>query len=371
MRKLLLISFLLLACGGADETAPQAQVDSTGVIEPSFSIGEEMGDSTVVFGALETVIYDSRGNIAALDMGMANVRIFSPEGEYLRTIGRRGNGPGEFQRPLGMVLLGTGSIGVMDPWGEGFTEITSNYEQAGVLMEIHSNVHLGMCGVDSTDIIGIRAGERTSDEPSVPFVIGRYSLSTEPSVIYWRKEFPALTMEDLAEAMREYAAIAFTADPASGDVYVCPYVENRYEITRCSDAGEVLNTIAMEIPAVDKTEEEVAVEAEYLRARITALNGSDMGIDITPYPERRSVSSMGVDGHGCLWVRRGTEEEALLDRWTPEGELLGTYRVPDSNLYWRFSFCRQGILAFNENPDEYQQIFVMEYPPMNRSVTLN
>ena len=365
MRKILFLPFLLLACGGADETASQAGEDLTGVIEPLFTIGREIGDSTVVFGALETVIYDSQGNIAALDMGMANVRIFSPEGEYLMTIGRRGNGPGEFQRPLGMVLLGTGSLGVMDPWGEGFTEITASYEQTGVLMEIHSNVHLGMCGVDSTDIIGIRTGERTSDEPSVPFVIGRYSLSTEPSVIYWRKEFPALTMADVAEAMREYDAVAFTADPETGDVYVCPYVNNLYEITRYSAAGEVLNTISMEIPSVDKTEEEMAVEAEYLRARIAALNGSDMGIDIPPYSKRRSVSSMGVDGEGCLWVRRGTEEEAVLDRWTPRGELLGTYRVPGSNLYWRFSFCRQGILAFNENPDDYQQIFVMDYPPLD------
>lgn len=42
---------------------------------------------------------DDAGSIFVLDSETRNIRVFSPEGKYLRTIGRPGQGPGELQRP--------------------------------------------------------------------------------------------------------------------------------------------------------------------------------------------------------------------------------------------------------------------------------
>ena len=42
---------------------------------------------------------DSQGRFYVADSGDARIAVFSPEGSYLRSIGRRGEGPGEFQAP--------------------------------------------------------------------------------------------------------------------------------------------------------------------------------------------------------------------------------------------------------------------------------
>lgn len=43
-----------------------------------------MGDSTLIIGAIEGIAYGPDGNIAILDCALACVRIYSPEGKYLR-----------------------------------------------------------------------------------------------------------------------------------------------------------------------------------------------------------------------------------------------------------------------------------------------
>ena len=45
------------------------------------------------------ITYDSDGNVYVLDQKANNVKKFDSSGKYLRTIGRRGRGPGEFNAP--------------------------------------------------------------------------------------------------------------------------------------------------------------------------------------------------------------------------------------------------------------------------------
>ena len=366
MRTLILLSAFAVFLACSDQAVPTEQTtgesNEVKILQVSDTIGVELGDSSYMFGAIETVTYDANGNIAVLDMVNSNLRIFSPGGEHLRTIGRRGNAPGEFQRPMGMVLLGNNLLAVMDPRGEGLTGIDSTYTQIGVLLDIHSNVHLGMCASGLSDIVALRVVESSSDDSGFPIVIGRYSMSADPDVVYWQKSYPMASLEDLEAAMQDFFNLSWTADRNSGEVYVAPYENNRYLVYHYSMEGDLLNTIELDIPQVSRTEEEIADEAAYLRARLTALNGRDMGIDLEPYPSRRSITGLGVASSGNLWVRRGTEEEALLDLWTPEGEFIESFTVPGSSLSWNFTFCRDGMLAFDENPEDFQRVFLIESP---------
>ena len=53
------------------------------------------------------------GDIYLLDQQLTEVKVFSRAGDYLRTIGREGEGPGEFRRPGDMFLLPDGNVGVL------------------------------------------------------------------------------------------------------------------------------------------------------------------------------------------------------------------------------------------------------------------
>lgn len=69
-------------------------------------------DEEVLFGLISSVITDPEGNLYALDAQLAQIMVFSPDGELLDTLGRQGTGPGEFQAPQQLALLPTGDIGV-------------------------------------------------------------------------------------------------------------------------------------------------------------------------------------------------------------------------------------------------------------------
>lgn len=54
------------------------------------------------------------GTIVAADGGARNLRVFSADGRWIRTIGRQGGGPGEFQRLSGLELLSGDTIAAFD-----------------------------------------------------------------------------------------------------------------------------------------------------------------------------------------------------------------------------------------------------------------
>lgn len=60
-----------------------------------LDIGTTEGDPDYQFGEVEGVTVDRDGQIYVLDDLTQQVKVYSPEGQFERTIGRRGNGPGE------------------------------------------------------------------------------------------------------------------------------------------------------------------------------------------------------------------------------------------------------------------------------------
>jgi len=86
---------------GQDEKFPLI-INKLRNIEGYASIGnsdEEM------FGRIEDVAIDSRNRIFLLDSGRQIVGVYTVEGEYLATLGGRGQGPGEFERAQSMTTI--------------------------------------------------------------------------------------------------------------------------------------------------------------------------------------------------------------------------------------------------------------------------
>jgi hypothetical protein len=107
--------FLLAACGGDASTGDWAGsvTDSAGVtvidnpeeglwgdetpwrLEEELRIGGMDAPEESQFGLVAALDVDATGNVYALDMQAAQVRVFDGEGGWLRTLGGPGGGPGE------------------------------------------------------------------------------------------------------------------------------------------------------------------------------------------------------------------------------------------------------------------------------------
>jgi len=60
------------------------------------------------------VAVDVDGNIYILDAGNYRIQKYDPEGEFLTSFGRKGQGPGEFERPLSLALDSSGNMYIAD-----------------------------------------------------------------------------------------------------------------------------------------------------------------------------------------------------------------------------------------------------------------
>jgi hypothetical protein len=121
-RDFLILSLFNLCLSGCDEESrvPATVTDSAGIriiltdpapnifavvgSEPVLSLGGPDAEGATQFHQIQEIHIDPRGRLWVADGQSAEIRLFLPDGRHLRTVGGRGEGPGEFQR---MRLLGS------------------------------------------------------------------------------------------------------------------------------------------------------------------------------------------------------------------------------------------------------------------------
>jgi hypothetical protein len=76
--------------------------------------GVETKDPNLAFGAPYDVVVNSQGHIFVLDQRNTRIQKLSPEGASLQSIGRHGQGPGDFQAPFSMDIDSADRLYVFD-----------------------------------------------------------------------------------------------------------------------------------------------------------------------------------------------------------------------------------------------------------------
>lgn len=92
--------------------------------ETELRLGAEGARPELMFGRIADVAVDTSGRIYVLEPMAREVRVFDRNGEFLRRIGRRGAGPGEFGPGAAAVLVHDDVLFVPDP-GQGHVEAFS------------------------------------------------------------------------------------------------------------------------------------------------------------------------------------------------------------------------------------------------------
>lgn len=73
-------------------------------LTPVFSIGQLDGPDEVAFGSVAGLVVDARGRFYVYDQQDSQIRLYDQYGKFLRNIGRKGGGPGEYQWVIGMSI---------------------------------------------------------------------------------------------------------------------------------------------------------------------------------------------------------------------------------------------------------------------------
>ncbi len=83
-------------------------------IEEDLSIGEAEGRKEYMFSQARDIAVDEEEKIYILDIKECHIKVYSKNGEYLKTIGKEGQGPGEMQLPGALVITPQQEILVND-----------------------------------------------------------------------------------------------------------------------------------------------------------------------------------------------------------------------------------------------------------------
>jgi len=363
---LLIAGIFALGCGAqppATEGEPEVPIVT---LMPVDSIGIEMGDSNYVLGAVEGVAYGPDGTIAVLDCALSCIRIYSPEGEFLRQIGRRGNGPGEMQSVAFLGISEDGSIFLAGEGSEVLGLHRYDYASGGWLGSTPGSGTPPTCIEGSSDSSYVRKDvelDVSTGEPLVVMRVARYRPgSEEPLAVYLERTFPF----DPSDYARLIDVIWYGVDIAAdfeGTVWISERSTTEAVAVRYGPDGAETGRVTLDLEPVLRTPEELEMERLILTSKAIAMD-SDEFPPIEPDPCKPMISGLELDGEGNLWVQLGGPSTPTFEVFSPEGghlytAVLGQERADGAS--WRFFIDRHGILAYAEDPaDGYQKVYILE-----------
>jgi hypothetical protein len=98
-----------------------------------WRLGDGSEADEELFGLVRDIAIDGTDNIYVVDYQLSDVRVFSPDGKYLRSIGREGEGPGEYRRPTG-ICIGPGPlINIIEAYPSRIKQFTLAGDPAGTV----------------------------------------------------------------------------------------------------------------------------------------------------------------------------------------------------------------------------------------------
>ena len=120
---LLLLSLFLAACGGGADRSGSSSPTWT-LTGPEVRIGS-VDDPDYAFGQVLRLALGPDGTLYSVHVSEGAVRKWSPDGHPAGTLGRKGEGPGEFSQPTSLGFWGD-TLWVMDGMGMRLTEFASD-----------------------------------------------------------------------------------------------------------------------------------------------------------------------------------------------------------------------------------------------------
>ena len=299
------------------------------------------------------------GRVAVLSQGNQQLFLFEPSGELSRTIGRRGEGPGEFISPEHLQYLPPDTLAVWDYW---FAPVSYFDTNGKLLKERSIDLATMMARIPGSNAesqsfplpggsFALVLGEEPTSEPSpgtavrLPMELALVDTSyTTRSLGSWEgMEMVAY----LAPGLGLFPFPTFMLDShiASGGNPPSLYISNgdRNEIHQFSLDGNLVRIIRRATDPVPVTDEGHRRWLATLEARISEWGDveDEFGMSWEEFAEglpRRDtyppVGGLLADGEGYLWVREWSPAEpGMPDQWSvfsPDGRWLGIVRgLPD------------------------------------------
>jgi len=350
----LLVLSVLAARAAADVphvANPDQPRDGLEVVTPSpvFHRGDE--DDDLFFGSISSVQLGPDGNVYVLDQQQSEVFVFDPAGEFLRILGREGEGPGECRQPEHMVFLPDGTLGLAQYINGRIVKIDLEGVPRGLLMPPTGEgggglvaIRRARCRAGTFVINGVKVTPNDDGMVRTQYLV-RCDGDARPEVEYLSRAASSNIMRDGWIEKDNYFPSHERWDIDRKGRVLAATERNEYRITVFAPGGEPLFTFGRDLRPRKRTE----AEKQEIRDSLTVIrNGERIEVEVDVEDTEPAVQTLTARPDGEVWVAtsRGVRPErdgimVVFDVFDPAGV-----------------FVRQVALALEGDTDEDRLYFL-------------
>lgn len=278
------------------------------------------------------------GGIVVADYASRQVRSFASTGRFLGSVGREGEGPGDFQRIRSVHRLPGDSVAVFDPWLRRITIFDRNRELGRIVSLFDDDLRPRWLGIlDDTTLVTAVAVFTELIEVS-GLVRERIRLVTLSHDGKTRDTLATVPGFESFEAPGISARALFHKDvhlaTHGGRLYVGTADSMEYRVMTPDGATEHVVRVPgfdLQLTPEHVQDERDAIKASWPRSpppRVVQIE------EALPHPATRpAYQDLLVDAEGFVWVaeHHGFKERDDPTDWrlfSPDGEWLGSIRLP-------------------------------------------
>lgn len=368
------------ACSGAASEAPegwQTVVDTVGdttivravgagdpprhTIVPEMKIGELDGADEYTFGAIAEMAVTGEGDLYVFDRQAMQLRRYDSQGTFVRNVGRKGGGPGEYDRVNGLAVGPDGRVFLWDAGNARVTIYSPQGEPLGTWRMQGGFYTSSALQLDSAGRIYTRVSTFGDDVSQWKQILVRYGDGGTPVDTFQVPSFdmPKYDIVARREGSTSQSNVPFspntvwTFGPHGRFVYGR---SDQYAIYRALEGGRVLR--------MERDAQPVAVSADEKAEREASATFSMRRTDPAwrwngpPIPDTKPYfTSLRVAEDGRIWARISqpgeinpdadtarTEpdrppplryrEPQVWDVFAPDGRFLGQVALPYGFTLW-------------------------------------
>lgn len=283
-------------------------------LEEDLSIGNEE-DENYMFYRVRGVAVDEQDNIYVSDMSNCRIQKFDKNGRYIMTIGRQGQGPGEFEQPTNVLVNDkSGNLFVKNRRRIEIFDRNGNYVNGILPVNYPYDIY-----IDAEDNIYGKLSSMTEEGDFREF--GKVGLNGEIEETYARYPFYFIHQSRTGEMMT-VGYTGYEPDLFISNIDMDSFVYGfsmKYEFTAVDTQGNLLFKMAKD-----------AEEREFPAKEKRQLTKSRIFYKLPPYmPFFYSVFS---DSQGRIYIRtnrRGREPvEMEIDLFNKDGYFLYKTKLP-------------------------------------------
>ena len=273
-------------------------------LEEELSIGEAIGKKEYMFSEIRDFAVDEEERLYILDGKEVHIKVFDRNGDYLRTIGRKGQGPGELEFPMGIQIFSQNKIIVYERRSLVYFRVNG---------EFIKEVHL-------TKTYSPQGYEIDSDGS----IIGIFAMKIKMSLMKYDSDqellFTVTQIEPFGKARDRLVSPILLHFRTTKENNILWGKSIDYELNITNPEGILLRKIITDYNPVEITEKDKKLMSERILSKSK--------FELPKYFQPLQSSGFSFDEEGRIFVkRRDGAESFFFDVFDPEGRFIAKIRL--------------------------------------------